>query len=334
MSRHASQRNASSEVNAIPARQSFDGPALEIALVNNMPSQAIEATKAQFAKLLRAGAGKVPFRLRCYTLSSMPRGEMARREIARSHEDIEALYARGADALIVTGSEPRADRLESEPYWGDFARLVDWARVHTTSALWSCLAAHGAVLRLDGVRRRRAREKISGVFACEVDANDWATRGAGGSILVPHSRYNGLSRSDLVERGYRISSWSGDVEVDCFWRREPSLFLFTQGHPEYDADTLSREFRRDALRFLNGESDCFPAPPRNYFSNEAQAALDALRQSVDSLDRKRLARMLGQIVESDAPSPTWADDAERLYRNWLELVAFEKIREARADATA
>jgi hypothetical protein len=44
--------------------------------------------------------------------------------------------------------------------------------------------------------------------------------------------------------------------------------------------------------------------------------------------------MLGQIVESDAPSPTWADDAEHLCRNWLERVAFEKIREARADATA
>jgi hypothetical protein len=44
--------------------------------------------------------------------------------------------------------------------------------------------------------------------------------------------------------------------------------------------------------------------------------------------------MLGQIVESDAPSPVWANDAERLYRNWLELIAFEKIREARADAIA
>ena len=84
----------------------------------------------------------------------------------------------------------------------------------------------------------------------------------------------------------------------------------------------------------SGESDCFPFPPRNYFSNEAQAALDALRQSADCLDRPRLARMLSQIVESDAPAPTWADDAERLYRNWLERVAFEKIREARADATA
>ncbi|HEY8137372.1 MAG TPA: hypothetical protein VIF61_06005, partial [Methylocystis sp.] len=93
-------------------------------------------------------------------------------------------------------------------------------------------------------------------------------------------------------------------------------------------------FRRDALRFLNGESDCFPSPPRNYFSNGAQAALDVLKQAADSLDRPRLTRMLGQIVESDAPSPVWANDAERLYRNWLELIAFEKIREARADAIA
>ena len=321
-------------MNAVPAHQSFDGPALEVALVNNMPDQAIDATKAQFLKLLRAGAGKIPFRLRCYTLPSVPRGETARRALARSHEDIEALYARGADALIVTGSEPRADRLESEPYWDDFARLVDWARVHTISALWSCLAAHAVVLRLDGVTRRRAGEKVSGVFAYEVAANDWATRGAAGSILVPQSRHNGLSRSDLARHGYHISSWSGDAEVDCFWRREPSLFLFTQGHPEYNADTLAREFRRDALRFLNGESDRFPSPPRNYFSNETQAALEALRQTADSLDRPRLARILGQIVESDAPSPAWAKDAERLYSNWLELIAFEKLREARADATA
>ena len=76
-----------------------------------MPDQAIDATRAQFVKLLRAGAGELPIRIRCYAISSVPRGETARRALAGSHEDIEALYARGADALIVTGSEPRADRL-------------------------------------------------------------------------------------------------------------------------------------------------------------------------------------------------------------------------------
>jgi homoserine O-succinyltransferase len=321
-------------MNAISPRRAFDGPPLEIALVNNMPDQAIDATRTQFVKCLRAGAGEMPIRVSCYILPSVPRGETARRALARSHEDIEALYARGADALIVTGSEPRADTLENEPYWNDFARLVDWARRHTISALWSCLAAHGVALRLDGVSRRRASEKISGVFACEVDAHDWATRGAAGSILVPHSRHNGLEPGELIKHGYHISSWSREVGVDCFWRREPSLFLFTQGHPEYDADTLAREFRRDALRFLAGERDHFPSAPRNYFSKETEAALDALRRCADSADPSRLAQRLGQIVASESRSPVWAADAERLYRNWLDLVAAEKVREARADASA
>jgi hypothetical protein len=59
-----------------------------------------------------------------------------------------------------------------------------------------------------------------------------------------------------------------------------------------------------------------------------------LRLSAEFFDRPRLARMLGQIIGNDEPSPTWANDAERLYRNWLERVAFEKMREARADAIA
>ena len=224
--------------------------------------------------------------------------------LAQSHESIEALYARGADALIVTGNEPRAERLQDEPYWEDFARLVDWARLHTTAALWSCLAAHGAVLRLDGVERRRANEKIAGIFECEVAMDDWATQGAAGSILVPHSRYNGLPKEDLMRCGYKISSWSRSVEVDCFWRREPSLFLFTQGHPEYEANTLAREFRRDALRFLDGERSGFPAPPSNYFSARTRAALDALSVHAKSIDRQQLARKLKLILETGAPTST------------------------------
>jgi len=57
--------------------------------------------------------------LRCYTIASVPRSETARRALMQNHDDIEALYARGADALIVTGTEPRADALEQEPYWQD-----------------------------------------------------------------------------------------------------------------------------------------------------------------------------------------------------------------------
>jgi homoserine O-succinyltransferase len=321
-------------MNAISAREALNAPALEIALVNNMPDQAVDATRAQFVKLLRAGAQGAPFRLHCYLLPSVPHSEAARRALLQSYEDIEALYVRGADALIVTGSEPRADNLEDEPYWGEFSRLVDWARTRTNSALWSCLAAHGAVLRLDGLTRRRAREKISGVFACEVTPNDWAMREAVGQILVPHSRYNGLSHSDLIRSGYHISSWSQALEVDCFWRREPSLFLFTQGHPEYDADTLAREFRRDALRFWAGERDCFPSPPTDYFSAKTKMALDDLHALGNFEDRPRLAQRLNQILGADAPASTWWNDATRLYSNWLAVIAVEKMQKRQIVATA
>ncbi|MGA8172131.1 MAG: homoserine O-succinyltransferase [Methylocystis sp.] len=321
-------------MNMIAARESFDGQPLEIALINNMPDQASEATAAQFASLARAGARDIPFRLRCYTLPTVPRGKVAREALARTHEDIAALYARGADALIVTGTEPRAERLEDEPYWSEFSRLVEWARVHTTSALWSCLAAHGAILRLDAVRRRGAKAKIFGVFTCEVAADDWATRGAAGQILVPHSRYNGLSRTDLVRCGYRISSWFGDVEVDTFWRREPSLFVFTQGHPEYDADTLAREYRRDVLRFLTGESNSLPSPPINYFSDETLAALDELARSAKSINRRRLAERFSRIIELETPGHAWSNDAANLYRNWLTEVATQRLRGRSAQAIA
>jgi homoserine O-succinyltransferase len=304
--------------------QSPGGAPLDVALVNNMPDQAVEATEAQFLRLLRAGGPDVPFRLRRYALPSVPRSQTARHAMAQSHDDIEALYARGADVLIVTGAEPRAERLEDEPFWEEFGRLVDWARAHTFGSLWSCLAAHGAVLRLDGVQRRPAGAKVSGVFRCDVAGDDWTAQGAGASILVPHSRYNGVSREDLQGCGYQIASWS-EVGVDSFWRRTPSLFLFTQGHPEYDADTLLREFRRDALRFIDGQSPTFPQAPANYFSAAARTEFAELAARASALSRRLFSERLSRILEQECPASSWAGDAARLYRNWLAMAAAEKI---------
>lgn len=301
------------------------GELIEVALVNNMPDQAIETTVAQFSRLLRAGAQGLNIRLRCYALLSVPRSDTGRRALAQTHETISALYARGADALIVTGAEPRAPDLAREPYWEEFARLVDWARINTLGSMWSCLAAHGAVLRLDGLARRREAQKISGVFPCEIATGDWTTQGATNIVHTPHSRYNGLSREEIESCGYSISSWSAAVGVDSFWRREPSLFLFLQGHPEYDADTLSREFRRDALRYVNRESAAFPPTPLHYFSPAAVSGVADLRDGAHTMKRARFAERLSSLLEQEeAPQACWRPDAERLCRNFLSQVAREK----------
>jgi len=302
--------------------------AIEIALVNNMPDQALSSTMAQFSRLVRAGAGERPYRLRGYALPSVARGESARRYLRQTHDEIDALYARGTDALIVTGAEPRAARLDEEPYWPDLARLVDWARDRTVSTIWSCLASHAALLRLDGIERRRLPEKLSGAYAFETTPGDWATFGAEARILAPHSRYNEAPREELERRGYAISAASETAGVDAFWRREPSLFLFLQGHPEYDADSLVKEYRRDALRFVGGERDDYPNPPVGVFSDSAVARLEALRRRTmrgRAEKTESFEARLDAILAAAPVAANWDADASRLYRNWFDAVANEKL---------
>jgi homoserine O-succinyltransferase/O-acetyltransferase len=302
--------------------------AIEIALINNMPDQAVRATQEQFTRIIEAGAGSLPFRLRCYTLPSVPRSDETRAYLRQSYDDIGELYGRGADALIVTGTEPRAALLPNEPYWSEFTRLVDWARSHTFASIWSCLAAHVAVQHLDGIARQRAATKFSGVYAFNTNGGDWPMCGAGPQILVPHSRYNGIACDDLERCGYAISAWSETVGADTFWRREPSYFLFLQGHPEYNADTLSREYRRDVMRFLNGERDAYPHVPDNYFSPRTLARLESLRKRAMAERNSGCQDSLNEILLSEILSLRWSDNAAQLYHNWLSVVAREKRRAA------
>jgi homoserine O-succinyltransferase/O-acetyltransferase len=304
-----------------PTHRSCD--VLEVALVNNMPDQALAATQTQFARLARIGADGREIRWRCYTLPGLARSETARRYLARSHEDIETLYRRGADALIVTGCEPRAARLDHEPYWAQVQTLVDWARTHTLSTIWSCLAAHAATLHLAGVERRRSPNKISGVYAfCQTGA-DWIGDGAA-SLIAPHSRYNDLSREDLERNGFHISSWSKDVGVNMFWREEPSLFVFLQGHPEYDADTLLKEYRRDVLRYMSDPRLGYPRQPANYFSAGVAKSLEELQGRLLAGEQFSAEDALTEILSREPCAQSWADHTERLYKSWFKAIEARK----------
>jgi homoserine O-succinyltransferase/O-acetyltransferase len=301
-----------------PARR--PGGVLEVALVNNMPDQALAATQAQFARLVRAAAEGREIRWRCYSLPGLERGDVSRRFLARSHEDIEALYRRGADALIVTGCEPRAARLDHEPYWPQMQTLVDWARLHTRSTIWSCLAAHAATLHLAGIERRRMPKKISGVYAFHPVDEDWSGEERPSARLTPHSRYNDLPRAELERKGFRVAAVSDDIGVDMYWREEPSLFVFLQGHPEYDADTLLKEYRRDVLRYLTGEKADYPEQPENYFGAETVERLNALQNCVMA-GARGVERELTEILSAETRAAHWARDTGRLYRNWLHVVS-------------
>jgi homoserine O-succinyltransferase len=292
---------------------------LTIGLINNMPDPALQATERQFMRLLTAAAGNNRIRFHCFSLPSVVRSEPAKWRVDRKYTDIADLDRLQIDGLIVTGAEPNAETLPEEGFWQDLTDIIDWAKTNTRSAIWSCLAAHAAVLHLDGVERQRLDAKCSGIYDCFAVAEHWLTDGLPSPLRVPHSRLNGLRATDLTARDYQLLTVSPEGGVDIFAKQLRSQFIFFQGHPEYDPLSLEREYLRDISRFLARERDNYPAFPAGYFDSETEARL------ADFERRARVERRPALSIE--LPDRTLRQDsatapaATALLRNWLSYLS-------------
>jgi homoserine O-succinyltransferase len=263
--------------------------------------------------------------LKLFAIPELPRGDDMRHELAARYRDIAELWDTPLDGLIVTGAEPRAKSLRDEPYWGTMAKVADWAKGNTASTIWSCLAAHAAVLQADGVERRALKQKLSGVFECQPGADHPMTRDFPEPHWIPHSRYNGLPERALTACGYRVLTRSATAGIDTFAKQDGSFFLFFQGHPEYDADTLLREYRRDVAGFLAGERADYPALPLGYFDDGAASVANGFRaRAVAARRRDLIADFPKNILERGLTCP-WRPAAIGLYRRWS---AYLKARKA------
>ena len=199
-----------------------DANRLTIGLVNNMPDAALETTERQFLDLIRAATPDVVANFKLYWIPEVQRAENVWKDHARRYRDISELWDTHLDGLIVTGAEPRAAKLGDEPYWATLARLVDWAREQTTSTIWSCLAAHAAVLHSHGIEREPFGEKLFGVYDCEVINPDPLLERVVRPLQVPHSRYNGLSEAALADAGYRLLVRSAGAGVGTTGSSRPA----------------------------------------------------------------------------------------------------------------
>jgi homoserine O-succinyltransferase/O-acetyltransferase len=305
---------------------------LVIGLVNNMPDGALVATERQFGSLLEGASAGFDVRLRLYSLPEISRSPEAAAHIREHYADASAIGADGLDALIVTGAQPLAKNLAEEPYWRALCAVIDWAAAHTTSTILSCLAAHAGVLHLSGVARRPMAEKCSGVYPFEIIESGPLTHGAGRVWLAPHSRYNGIAEEDLAAEGYTVLTRSAAVGVDIFVKQARSLLVFLQGHLEYEADTLAREFRRDMNRYLCGDLAMPPRHPEHYFSADAERALARFSARAEGARRAETMASFPDIVDRARRDAPWRSSATLFYRNWLGVLVDRKAR-ARDEAS-
>jgi homoserine O-succinyltransferase len=286
-----------------------------------MGDEALKITERQFGDLIGACAGDNDVELRLFALERTPRSPRALEYIRARYEPASAAMDGGLDALIITGAQPRAPCLSDEDYWEELIEIIDWASEHTASTIFSCLAAHVAVLHLDGVERRLLPEKCTGVFPFSAQRDHPFAGEQARARLIPHSRYNGLLRSELERAGYDVLTSSPEHGVDTFTKSFGSQFVFLQGHPEYDGNSLAREYRRDMGRYLRRETDQAPARPKAYFAAEAEAELDALelraRKDPSRLQLEELSR-IDELVPAKAQ---WRDASCSFFTSWINMVS-------------
>ncbi len=297
---------------------------IHVALVNNMPDIALSRTELQFMDMLQAAACDVPIRLSLYSLPAVPRGERGRQHLAASYRPIEDLWANPPDAIVISGTEPQQANLVDECYWSALSGLIDWADSRGVPAMFSCLAAHAAVLHCDGIVREPLGAKCFGLFEHEVATESPLMRGVRGPMLLPHTRWNRVTEAALRRAGYQILSRCPVAGVGYFARqRGSSLWLFCQGHPEYDGPSLLREYKRDVLRYLKGERVTYPNLPHAYFEPLQVTRLEMFRARALARTAAGPDETIIRDFPADVPAGPdwegWREHAVTITRNWLML---------------
>lgn len=295
---------------------------LHIGFLNMMPDAALVATERQFIRLVGNCNRIAQFYVYPFSLPGLPRSAETLEYIERYYCKFADLQQQGLDALIITGANVANPDLEQEPFWEPLMEVVGWADQNVASTLCSCLATHALLKHLYGIERQALPRKRWGVYDHRVSCpghpllRDINTR-----FNVPHSRYNEITRLQLENAGLTVlvESEAGGVHMAV----SPDQFrmLYFQGHPEYDKNSLLKEYKREVNRYLAGELSSPPPVPEFYFSAEAETLAQELvvQAKQAQTDGKPFAGFEEERLEAMLDN-TWGDTAKALVSNWLGLV--------------
>ena len=178
------------------------------------------------------------------------------------YKDFDELRERKFDGMIITGAPVELLEYKDVKYWDEVTRIFMWARSHVTSTLYICWAAQAGLYCHYGIPKYTLDKKMFGVFRQYVtDPLLPIFRGFDDYFYMPHSRHTEIRREDVAAcDGLSIVAESPESGVSIVMARGGRDFFIT-GHLEYAADTLDKEYRRDA-----GKRDDVDMPV-NYYKN-------------------------------------------------------------------
>jgi len=298
-------------------------PQLSIGLLNLMPDAALTATDRQFARLVSSYADSADLWVYPFTAAVSHRSDVAREHMNNHYLTFDEVRQRGLDALIVTGANPACQDLADEVFWKEMVEVFDWAGENVRSVLCSCLATHGVLKEYNATERTLLPRKRWGVYSHEILVEDHPlVHGLKEPVDAPHSHNYDVSKQEFEAAGAKVLAESDEAGVHMAVS-DDNFYVFFQGHPEYEAVSLLKEYKREVGRYFQAERDDFPPYPENYFDSESLALLARYREEL--ISAKDAAEEPPPFPETSVVPQvknTWTPAGETIYHNWLEQVAF------------
>ncbi|MFT5501129.1 MAG: homoserine O-succinyltransferase [Woeseiaceae bacterium] len=310
------------EVLSLSRAQQQDIRELHIGFLNMMPDAALAATEQQFIRLVGSCNQIAQFYVYPFSLPELNRSSKAEEHIGEYYFDFDELKELGLDALIITGANVINPSLDEEEFWSPLIDVVRWADENVTSILCSCLATHALLKHFHGITRQHMSSKQWGVYNHRIcESSHPLMRDVNTRFDAPHSRFNDISRQQMEAAGLTVLAESPEVGVHMAVSPDQFRAVYFQGHPEYDAVSLLKEYKREVSRYLNDELDSPPPCPENYFSAEA---MTIITRHIEAVVKHKTDGGAVPVFPEDElmqlVDNTWGDTGKAIVNNWLGLV--------------
>ena len=274
---------------------------LQILMLNLMPTKI--DTETQLSRLL----GNTPLQVELTLMhtSSHKSKNTSEDHLLAFYTTFDKVKERYFDGLVITGAPVEMMEFEEVEYWNELCEIMEWSTTHVHSTFHICWGAQAGLYYHFGVQKKVLDKKMFGVFEHIADyKRSMLFRGFDDVFMVPHSRHTTIDREDLEGiPGLKILASSPEAGVFALSTKKGRQ-IFITGHPEYDAETLGREYWRD----VNANKPI--EIPKNYYPDNDP---------------------------TKTPVSTWRSSANLLYCNWLNYFVYQttpfdlqKIKEAHA----